>query len=241
MASITSKRWKSGIDYPDSETIKSPVLLLGYGDALQRDVGQSLRDAGWPVAIIRARPVSDLPTASGYDKKLLATITQALAALDQRPAHAMVMLGGPFRPGRVLDHSPGQLQQFLDENLRPQLLAAHSLLPVLAANESLSTYLMLGGPAAESPWCGYGCQSVASAAARSLAQVLRDEMSHSRVRVRQLSVCTPIRCDSNRDTACTSWPNSLEVGHRIADLLERPGDDTVIRLARPRLATPAMP
>ena len=221
-----------GIDYPVVETIQSPVLVLGNGDQLHRDVGRSLRTAGWPVAIVRPTGCAAAHASSISDKALDAAIAQALGTLEQRPGHAVVMLGGDFRPGRLLDGVDGQLQQALDENVRPHLLAARALLPVLAANDAPSTYLVLGGPAAESPWCGYGCQSVASATLRSMTQVLRDEMSATRVRVRQLSVCTPTRCDSNRDNACVVWPNTLEVGHRIADLLDSPGQDTVIRLTR---------
>ncbi len=228
----TVKHREFGIDYPVIETMDSPVLVLGNGDQLHRDVARSLRACGRSVAMARPAGCSADRPAAISDKALDAAIAQALGTLEQRPGHAVVMLGGDFRPGRLLDGGDGQLQQALDANVRPHLLAARALLPVLAANEAASTYLVLGGPASESPWCGYGCQSVASAALRSMTQVLRDEMSATRVRVRQLSVCTPIRCDSNRDNACVAWPNTLEVGHRIADLLDSPGQDTVIRLTR---------
>lgn len=228
----TVRHREFGIDYPVDETINPPVLLLGNGDQLHRDVGSSLRSAGWPVALAHAGDHLTAGNGTINGKELDAAIAHALGRLEQRPGHAVVMLGGKFRPGRLLDGDEHQMQQAFDENLRPHLLAARALLPVLAANDAASTYLVLGGPAAESPWCGYGCQSVASAALRSMTQVLRDEMSATRVRVRQLSVCTPIRCDSNRDNACVVWPNTLEVGHRIADLLGTPGQDTVIRLTR---------
>jgi NAD(P)-dependent dehydrogenase (short-subunit alcohol dehydrogenase family) len=235
-----------GQDNPAHGTIKPAVLVLGGASEIGRGVLRSLLDADWSVVAVSDEPVSPcepgkptschLRTLAGsvdneHEGVLLA---RAVSQLKRAPTAIVALLGGEFQPGRVLDHPFDRLGDRLDQDLRPHLVAARHLLPILAATGRPATYLIVGGPAAESPWAGYGYLSVSAAALRSLAHVLNNEMQDTLVRVRQLSVCSPIRTESNREHACPDWPNAYELGHRVSELLAAPPMQPIAYLERRR-------
>lgn len=242
-----------GSDRPMNGTIKGPILALGAAGELGRGVIGSLLEAGWPVIAVDREPAAlALAHVAAHGLGRLSTLAGSVASdADgaelaraarslRRPLGGVVALfGGEFTPGRVLDHDSRRLRDKLDDDLLPHVVAARHLLPVLADSGRPSTYLILGGPAAETPWSGYGHLSVASAALRTLTRVLDDEMRGTSVRVRQLSVCTPVRTDANRAHACIDWPNAYEVGHRIAELMAAPPAEIVAYLQRRRRALTA--
>ncbi len=243
----------SGPDNPISGTIPGPALVLGATGDVGEGVVRSLLAADRAViAVASRRSAIDAlrghlgagaaltPLVGSVDTEMDGlTLAHAAARLKRPPTSVVAIIDQPLRAGRLLDHPAERLGATLDDILRPHLIAARHLLPMLAASGRPSTYLILGGPAAEQPWAGYGHASVAAAALRSLAQVLRGEMQDTSVRVRQLAVCSPIRTEGNREHACPDWPNAMEVGHRIADLLAAPPEPSVLYLDRRRASARA--
>lgn len=238
----------SGSDNPVSGTIPGPVLVLGATGEVGQGVVRSLLASGRAVIAVadQRAPLDALREQLGAGAALVPLVgsvdsemgglalAHAAARLKRPPTAVVAIIDRTLCAGRLLDHPAERLSARLDEDLRPHLIAARHLLPMLAATGRPSTYLILGGPAAEQPWAGYGHASVSAAALRSFAQVLRGEMQDTAVRVRQLAVCSPIRTESNRECACPDWPNTLEVGHRIADLLATPPEASVLYLDRRR-------
>ena len=235
----------SGSDCPVRGTIKPPLLILGATPGPGPDIVQALLADAWPVYAIDEDPAALRrrlkPVETGHLSVLAgkldsdaagSALARRLRELRPRPAAALVMNGTGFPPGRLLDHDSERLRLRLDADVLPHLVAARHLLPLLADTDRPGTWLVLGGPAAESPWSGYGHLSVSSAALRALVTVLRDETRSLPVRVRQLSVCTPIRSDDNRAHACCDWPNAIEVAHRIGELLLAPPDETIAYMRR---------
>ncbi|WP_460453555.1 SDR family oxidoreductase [Arenimonas aestuarii] len=153
--------------------------------------------------------------------------------LLRRPLGAVVaVLGGELMPGRLLDHDRDFLSDALDGSVFPHLIAARHLLPLLSANPYASHYLVVGGPAADTPWAGYGHASVASAALRMFSRALREETLGTTVRVQQLSVCAPLRTRQRGDAACPDWPEPSELGLQVVELLASPGTEPVVRFDR---------
>jgi NADP-dependent 3-hydroxy acid dehydrogenase YdfG len=231
-----------------SGTIQGPVLVLGATGDVGEGVVRSLLAADRAViAVAGQRPAIDalrsrlgagaalVPLVGSVDTEMDGlALAHAASRLKRPPTSVVAIIDTPLRASRLVDHPADYLRTTFDDALRPHLIAARHLLPILAASGRPSTYLILGGPAAEQPWAGYGHASVSAAALRSLAQVLRGEMQDTAVRVRQLAVCSPIRTEGNRECACPDWPNALEVGHRIADLLASPPAASVLYLDRRR-------
>lgn len=235
----------SGLHRPTSGTIKPALLVLGAAAGPGPEVIRALLHEGWPVYAVDREPDALREQLAAAETGRLnvfagdlnrdaggAMLARTLRELRPLPGAVLAMTGCGFPPGRLLDHDSERLRLRLEADLLPHLVAIRHLLPVLADSGRLTTWLVLGGPAAEAPWSGYGHLSVSSAALRALVQVLRDETRSLPVRVRQLSICTPIRTDGNREHACSDWPNAIEVAHRIGELLIAPPADTVSYLRR---------
>jgi NAD(P)-dependent dehydrogenase (short-subunit alcohol dehydrogenase family) len=219
-----------------------PVLVLGAGGELGSAVVSALLGRGRPVIAVAAeradldglsRPADgpELLRLSGHtgSETAAAVLANAVRLLRRPPNAVVAMIGGAYTPGRLLDHPVDKLRRKLDEDLFPHLIAARHLLPVLADTGAPGNWLLLGGPAADTPWAGYGHLSVAQAALRMLARALREEMLGSAVRVQQLSVCAPLHTTDKFDCAGAAWPLPEEVGEQVADLIACPAADAVVR------------
>lgn len=238
----------SGSDFPILGTIHRPVLVLGATGPVGQAVVNALLQAQRPVIAVAAagdpRAVSHGPdgTDAGLVKVEGSTTTETAGAalanavrLLRRPPGAVVaMVGGSFKPGRLLDHPAQRLREKLDEDLFPHLVAARHLMPLLSQNDARGSYLLIGGPAAEEPWAGYGHLSVSSAALRMLARALREETLGGPVRVQQLAVCAPLCIEGDRDQTCPHWPLPDELGRRVVSLLATDSDTPVVRFDRRR-------
>lgn len=231
-----------------SGIIQKPVLMLGATGEVGQAVVGALLDARF--AVIAVAPTRDeldaLVRPEGTQAELVrvpgdtgteaagAALANAVRLLRRPPGAVVAMVGGSFTPGRLLDHPAERLREKLDEDLFPHLVAARHLLPLLSGNNARGTYLLIGGPAAEAPWAGYGHLSVSSAALRMLARALREETLGSSVRVQQLAVCAPLRTEGNREHSCPDWPLPDELGRRVVDLLALAGHEPVVRFDRRR-------
>ncbi|WP_146910025.1 hypothetical protein [Arenimonas daejeonensis] len=80
-----------------------------------------------------------------------AALANAVRLLRRPPGAVVAMVGGEFTPGRLLDQPVERLRETFDEDLFPHLVAARHLLPLLAETGGPGPYLLIGGPAAESP------------------------------------------------------------------------------------------
>jgi NAD(P)-dependent dehydrogenase (short-subunit alcohol dehydrogenase family) len=225
------------------------VLVLGAtGEVGQAVVGALLQADLAVIAVAPTRDeLADLVRPAGTQAELIrvpghtrtetagAALANAVRLLRRPPGAVVAMVGGTFTPGRLLDHPVERLREKLEEDLFPHLVAARHLLPMLAENDARGTYLLIGGPAAESPWAGYGHLSVSSAALRMLARTLREETLGGPVRVQQLAVCAPLRTEQNRENSCSDWPLPEELGMRVVDLLVMSGHEPLVRFDRRRV------
>ncbi|KFN50468.1 SDR family oxidoreductase [Arenimonas composti] len=168
-----------------------------------------------------------------------AALANAVRLLRRPPDAVVAVIGAGFTPGRLVDEPAATLQRKLDEDLFPHLLAARHLLPLLAERGAPAHWVLFGGPSADAPWAGYGQLSVAQAALRMLARVLREEMLATGVRVQQFTVCAPLRTADKQHCAGAAWPSPDEVALQVADLLAGAGTEPVVRYDRRRRALPA--
>lgn len=230
---------------PTNGTIRKPVLVLDASGEAAGAVIAALLAAGHPV--IAASPEGAAPTlaaAGGPELVRLAggtrtetagaALANAVRLLRRPPGAVVAMFGGALQRGRLLDHPEHRLRELLDAELFPHVVAARHLLPLLAASGAPGHYIVVGGPAADTPWSGYGQASVASAALRMFSRALREETLQGSVRVQQLSVCAPLRTRAQGEHACPDWPEPAELGQQVVGLLATPGYEAVVRFDRRR-------
>lgn len=235
----------NGLNRPTHGTIARPTLVLDIAGEAGSAIVTALLAAGRPViaasasagalaALAPSAGAAELVRLAGHTRTetAAAALANAVRLLRRPPAAVVALLGGELRPGRLLDHGSGLLQQALDDSVFPHLLAARHLLPLLAASALPGHYLVVGGPAADTPWAGYGHASVASAALRMFSRALREETRDGPVRVQQLSVCAPLRTQARGECACADWPEPTELGLQVVRLLAAPGLEPVVRFDR---------
>lgn len=244
--SIVPIRSDNGLNRPTRGTIARPALVLDAAGEAGAAIVSALLASGRPViaASRTAEALAALPSPAGGSPDLMtlvghthtetagAALANAVRLLRRPPGAVVALLGGELKPGRLLDHGSPFLQQALDESVFPHLVAARHLLPLLSESALPAHYLVVGGPAAEMPWAGYGHASVASAALRMFSRALREETQGGPVRVQQLSVCAPLRTRQRGDAACPDWPEPTELGLQVVDLLSAPGLEPVVRFER---------
>lgn len=221
-----------GTEYPASGTIKAPVVVFGAHGAVGRSTALALLEAGYPViaAGLRDTPLAVLRAQAGDLQNHLTTLPgsfasedegRALAAALQRlsdpPRHVVAHLPASLERCRLLDRSAAFLHREMERRLLPHFIAARHLLPLLGARSG-GSYLIVDGPGATFPWAGYAHRSMASAAVRMLALALHDEAYTFAVRLRLLSLATPVR-DVDSDCDCPEWPTAADVGRRVVALL----------------------
>ncbi len=238
----------NGPYHPASGTILKPTMVLGAGGELGRAIVGALLAQGRPVIAVDADPealgslqsptddVPELVRVVGHTgtETAGAALANAVRLLRRPPGAVVALIGGSYLPGRLLDHPVERLRRKLDEDLFPHLVAARHLVPLLAESGTPANYLLLGGPAADSPWAGYGHLSVSQAALRMLARSLREETAGTPVRVQQLSVCQPVRTADKCDCAGVDWPLPVEIGLQVAELVANAGTEPVVRFDRRR-------
>lgn len=233
-------------------SLRAPIVVIGATGGVGRGVVAALLEAGTPVlAVARdGERLAALRRASGASVPLgvvpgsVATDAQGaelagvLRALKRPIGGVVVSISGPRQRARLLEQPADFLTDALQANVLPVLVAARHLVPLLAAAQKRLPFLVLGGPAADVPWAGYGQHSVAASAQRMLVRVLRDELVDQSVRIQQLLVASPVRTEERAHCACPQWPSALEVGRRVrAVLADTHSREAVLRL-EPSLRTP---
>lgn len=246
--SIVLIRNDNGPNRPAHGTIARPALVLDASGEAGNAIVAALLASGRPVVAASSSPeaLAELPDPAPGAPELWrvqghtrsetagAALANAVRLLRRPPGAVVALLGGELKPGRLLDHDAGFLRDALDDGVFPHLVAARHLLPLLSESRFATHYLVVGGPAADAPWAGYGHASVASAALRMFSRALREESLGSSVRVQQLSVCAPLRTRKRGEAACPDWPDPAELGLQVVELLASPGSEPVVRFDRRR-------
>jgi NAD(P)-dependent dehydrogenase (short-subunit alcohol dehydrogenase family) len=231
---------------PASGTIPKPTLVLGAAGELGRAIVGALLAQGRPVIAVDTdrdglaalpdpgRDAPELVRLVGHTgtETAGAALANAVRLLRRPPGAVVALIGGSWSRGRLLDRPADALREKFDEDLFPHLVAARHLLPLLAESGAPATWLLIGGPAADAPWAGYGHLSVSQAALRMLARVLREETLAGPVRVQQLTVCQPVRTADKQACAGADWPLPVEIGLQVADLVAGTGAEPVVRFDR---------
>ncbi|MGQ0656866.1 MAG: SDR family NAD(P)-dependent oxidoreductase [Chromatiales bacterium] len=221
------------------------VVVLGASGGIGRAIVTALVAAGRQViAVARKREGLDaLAQRVGAPQQLtilpgsVATDADALRLVQElrelrKPLQGIVAsVGGPIEGARLIDRPAAFLSRSFDENVVANFIAAKHLLPLLAESSRDGIYLLLGSPAAECTWAGYGHLSVSAVALRMLIQVLREEAKELPVSVQQLQLGTPVRTENNTKCACPDWIGADEVARRVVDLMQsRRAAEPVVRL-----------
>jgi len=222
-----------------------PVVVIGATGRVGQGVVVALLEAGTPVlAVARdATRLAELRMATSADPRLGvipgsvagdaegAELAAVLRAFRRPLGGVVVCLSGPRERVRLIDQSADFLQRALNENVTPVLVAARHLVPLLASTGKSLPFLVIGGPAADTPWAGYGQLSVAAAAQRMLLRVLHDELAGEPVRVQQLVIASPVCNGQDSRHRCREWPSALDVGRQVcAALADRQSHEAVRRL-----------
>lgn len=138
------------------------------------------------------------------------------------PVTAVVSsLRGPVESGRLLSRPAPAFLQSLEADVVAPFIAAKHFLPLLTEAGPGGLYLLLGGPMAACAWSGYGHLSVAASALQMLTHVIREEAKELPVTFQELQIGTPVRSESNAESACPDWIGADEVARRVAILIER--------------------
>lgn len=213
-------------------TIPALVVLGATGTVGRAVVAAAVAAAQPVIAIARSRadlralrdahPGADLQTLAGTVASDWGAAAPARrVGAGGRPIGGVVAaLRACELRARLLDAPARALRQALDDDLLPHLFAARHLLPLLRGPARPGGYVLVGGPAGDRAWAGYGHQAVAASALRMLARVLHDEAHAQGLRVQLLSVDAPVRTDANREQACSRWP-AVEAVAREALALAR--------------------
>lgn len=221
------------------------VVVLGASGGIGRAIVSELIAAGCQVvAVARSREGLDMlarRVAAPQQLTLLqgsvatdadaVRLVQQLRELRGQVATVIASVGGPVEGGRLIDRPASFLSRTFDDNVVANFIAARHLLPLLAESGRDGLYLLLGSPAAECTWAGYGHLSVSAVALRMLIQVLREEVKELPVTVRQLQLGTPVRTEKTVKCACPDWISADEVARRVVDLIgNRNAADPVVRI-----------
>lgn len=237
----------------------APIVVIGASGAVGGGVVEALLEAGLPVlaigrdaerlAALRERvgvhPLLALLPGSVATDADGAALVEVLRRLRRPLGGVVLCIGGARRRGRLLDQPMQALDDALREGVLPHLVAARHLLPMLVEQDRRLPFLVVGGPAANCAWAGYGHLSVNAAALRMLVLSLRLEVAEQSVRIQQLAVGAPVRTADNARCACPEWPSAHEVGRRVCALLAASDSNEAVvdfppstaepRAARPRL------
>lgn len=150
----------------------APIVVIGATGVVGQGVCEAVIAAGRPViAVGRSRRVL-AALRERYGRVLtplqanLANDTDGrslgkrLGELTERPLGAIAAICGSSQPTSLLDDRVDCVRRRFDEDVLPHLVAARHVLPHLQTH---GVYIVLSEPGAESPWAGFGQQSVASA------------------------------------------------------------------------------
>lgn len=229
--------------------MKPALVVLGAAGRVGRGIVAAAAAEGRPIIAVARRqadlrrlreefPAAELTLTRGtVDSDSSARrLVLALRAMARPVSAVLVAICSESNRGRVLEQTSAALRRTLNLNLMAHLNAARHLLPWLAEAARPGNYLLLGGPGAERPWCGYGHRSIVAASLQMLARVLHEEARSTGVRVHMLSVESPLRHAENLEHACDSWPTPQAVGRHALRLLEpdpRGAPPAVIRFTPP--------
>lgn len=121
-------------------------------------------------------------------------------------------LGGAIEKFLPITQVPMEMwQRFLENNLTSHFVAARTFLPILAQQKS-SSYILMGGSAAEIPIPNFGPMVVTAAGQLMLTRVLVEEMKGSSVRINEILINGMVLTRANSQHAQPEWMTTDEIG-----------------------------
>lgn len=223
------------------------LVLGGTGDVGEGIVRSFLKHGA--TVIVPSRSQVKLDALRDYVGDIQAGTLKTVTGLFDTPAEAEALrdrigqlasrvdivvaaLGGWSQGFALTDLGFDQWEQIVRNNLTTHFLAMKTFVPLLAA--ASGTYVHINGQSAEGPHPGAGPVAAMSAAQRSLALTLAEELRPSEVRVHELllpPVNTRRRISRHHDRP--EWPTAEEVGDYVVALIER-NDQTVVHWIEPK-------
>lgn len=145
--------------------------------------------------------------------------------LDKFPRLDAVVasIGGTWeRNVPMTEVSMDEWQKYLFTNLTTHFVTARTFLPVLSQTNN-SSYIFLGGGAANTPIPNYSVVAIPAAAQLMMAKVVMQEMADSGVRINEVIVNSLVNTRASQDKAQPDWLTANEIGKYIAWLASDEG------------------
>ena len=124
-------------------------------------------------------------------------------------------IGGTWSGVPLTQVSMEDWQKFIFTNLTTHFVCARTFLPVLTENKG-SSYIFLGGTAAENAIPNYSLVAIPAAGQLMMAKVLMQEMKDSGVRINEVMVNSLVNTRATEDSAKSEWITADEIGDYVA-------------------------
>lgn len=146
---------------------------------------------------------------------------------------AVASLGGWWQGKPLTSVDMATWERIVRENLTSHFLALKMLVPLL--HPKTGSYVHINGFSAEQPFAMAGPVAMASAAQKSMALTLAEELKPTGIRVYEL-ILGPIQTRRRQGSGPgqPDWYTAEEIGDRVADLLTRRDEEILHRLLSKR-------
>ena len=192
----------------EGATVAVPSRKAESLDRLRSYLGELASERFVPI-------VGDIGTIAGA-AEIRDRLLEKLGRLDS----VIVALGGWWTGNLPLTElSMDVWQNYLNSNLTSHFIAAKTFLPVLA--EGQTSYILLGGSAAETPFPNVSPVAITAAGQLMLAKVIIEEMKQqdSKVRINELIVEGMVKTRVMEQYSQPNWISPQEIGEYLAWLV----------------------
>jgi NAD(P)-dependent dehydrogenase (short-subunit alcohol dehydrogenase family) len=106
-------------------------------------------------------------------------------------------------------------QKYPFTNLTTHFVCVRTFLPVLAQTQG-SSYIFLGGAAAEMPVPNYSLVAIPAAGQLMMAKVLMEELKQNEVRINEVVINSYVATRSTKEHVKSGWITTSEIGDYVA-------------------------